>query len=157
MPPKSSRKIRKNEIAFSLLEVLIALSIASVLWGSTVFFMTSLQKKMQKVMRSYKTEELRAIHLKFQSDIHSAVKITRLTPDHLSIELAEGKVIYEYSNSTIYRQFKNIETNAFHDILANRWDCLSPKDKNLNACTVVLWNYDFNGESESIYAVKKQA
>ena len=155
-------KIVKNSYldrkAFSLLEVLIALSIATLLWGSTGFFIMSVQAKLRRVMRSHKMQTLQTVNLQFQSDIHSAVKITDLTPDRLSLELPEGDVIYEYSHGFLYREFKGIKVNSLENILSSTWECLSEKkseDKNLEKCRVVLWKYKTEEKNEAIYAVKQ--
>jgi prepilin-type N-terminal cleavage/methylation domain-containing protein len=155
---KVQRVFQSSQKAFSLLEILIALSIATLLWGSTGFLMISAQSKLRTVMRAYKIKTEESVNLQFQNDIHSAVKIIGLTPKRLSFELPYGKGVYEYSSGSLYREFKGIKIKSLENVTSNKWECLSEeneKNVNLDKCGVVLWSYATEGRQQAVYAVKK--
>jgi len=154
---QSSYGFKEDQKAFSLLELLIALTIAILLWGCAGYLFVSIQSKLRTVMDS-NMGRIASVNMQFQSDIHSAMKFTTLTPNRLTFELPDGAGSYEYYKGCLYREFKGVRAERLNHIVSSKWECISEENgenADLDKCGVVFWNYTFKEDNHKIYAVKK--
>ncbi len=95
----------KKLSGFTLLELLIALSIILLLWGSILHIHISIRKSFKELKaQSQKSEKRTQIFSHFEKDLNRMIKNLHGENSRITFETLDGEISYNFEGKELYRK-----------------------------------------------------
>jgi prepilin-type N-terminal cleavage/methylation domain-containing protein len=115
---RAARKKKSSVLGFTLLELMIALSIFLIIWGSAGYLLIRTSKLIKAVLYQNESSRASIAMRKFEIDFNAPLKSVEGNSQKVVFKTLFDEIIYEFNGKNIYRISSEEEL-----ILKNIKDC----------------------------------
>ena len=119
------RPIKLSSKGFTLLELMIALSIFLMIWAGPSHLLLQMKGLLKDILRQKESSIAVDITRRFEKDVYTLLKKIEGHSEKIVFSSSFGDVAYEFDGKSIYRKFLSDERLVLKNVRQNRWRFLS--------------------------------